>query len=132
MGTRSTIKFYSEHGEDKPVLCVYQQYDGYITGVGHELAKFLKDKKVINGYNSARGESMENGYANGMGCLAAQYIASIKTKIGGVYCISEDDGGEDYNYEVRMMDDKSLQIKVDDIFTGSPEELLEFNEEELS
>lgn len=43
MGTRSTVKFYDE--SDEPILCVYQQYDGYISGVGHDLAKFLKGEK---------------------------------------------------------------------------------------
>ena len=50
MGTRSTIKFYRNKHNEKPNVCVasiYQQYDGYISGVGHELANFLKDKKVI-------------------------------------------------------------------------------------
>lgn len=128
MGTRSTVKFYNEHSsaDAKPMVCIYQQYDGYIEGVGHGLAKFLQSKKVINGFNSSRGESMENGYANGMGCLAAQYIASIKTEIGGVY-IADLDDSEDFDYEVRLMDDKSVQIKVDD-FCGSPEELLEYKE----
>jgi hypothetical protein len=128
MGTRSTVKFYSEHSTNdaKPMVCIYQQYDGYIEGVGFDLANFLKGKKVINGFNDARGESIENGFANGMGCLAAQYIASIKTKIGGVY-IADLDDSEDYDYEVRLMDDRSIQIKVDE-FIGSPEGLLEYKE----
>lgn len=126
MGTRSTIKFYdgNSDADSKPLVCIYQQYDGYISGVGHGLANFLKGKTIINGI----GQSQEmDKFANGMGCLAAQFIAQFKTKIGGLY-IDTLDASEDYNYEVRLMDDKSLQIKVDDIFNGSPEELLEFEE----
>ena len=45
MGTRSTVKFYSEFGKEEIILSSYQQSDGYIEGVGHSLANFLKDKK---------------------------------------------------------------------------------------
>ena len=123
MGTRSTVKFYSEFGQDESVLCIYNQFDGYIEGIGHDLANFLKDKKVIDGYN---GETMEGGYANGMGCLAAQYVAAMKTGIGGFYLTTKDDDQE-YNYKVRLIDCK-LIIEVDDIFKGTPDELLAFNE----
>ena len=59
MGTRSTTKFFNEHS-DKPVCAIYQQYDGYLSGVGKELAEFLSDKKVINGFGRSE-ETMENG-----------------------------------------------------------------------
>lgn len=124
MGTRSTVKFFSEWN-DKPVMAVYQQYDGYIDGVGHELASFLLDKKVINGIGS--GQNMEGGYANGMGCLAAQYVAKHKTEIGGFYLTTSDDEQE-YNYEVRLVDGQ-LIIKVDK-FEGTPQELLDYEEPE--
>ncbi len=123
MGTRSTVKFYSEFDQETPILSVYQQFDGYIDGVGHELAEFLKDKKVINGIGR---QTMEDGYANGMGCLAAQYVAKMKDRIGGFYLTSPDDSQE-YDYEVRYIDGKIL-IEVDD-FKGSPEELLNYNPE---
>ena len=78
MGTRSTVKFYNEFN-DEPILSVYQQFDGYIGGVGHDLANFLFEKKVINGIGV--GQTMDGGYANGMGCLAAQYVSVIKQKL---------------------------------------------------
>lgn len=126
MGTRSTVKFYSEFKQDEPILSVYQQYDGYIDGVGHDLANFLKGKTVINGISN---QTMKQGYANGMGCLAAQYVAEKKTKIGGFYLTNSDDL-QAYNYEVRLVGDK-LIIKVDD-FEGTPDELLTYkpNEDE--
>lgn len=123
MGTRSTVKFYDEHSNE-PLMSVYQQYDGYIRGVGYDLAKFLKDKKVVNGYNS--NQKIADGFANGMGCLAAQYVAANKKEIGGFYLTTADDEQE-YNYEVRLDKDGKLKIKVEG-FEGSPEELLSHNE----
>jgi hypothetical protein len=120
MGTGSTVKFYNEFKKEDPILSVYQQYDGYIDGVGHDLANFLKDKKVINGISN---QTMKEGFANGMGCLAAQYVAEKKTEIGGFYLTTKDDEQE-YNYEVRFIDGK-LIIKVDD-FEGTPDELLNY------
>ncbi len=125
MGTRSTVKFYDEYSEE-PILSVYQQYDGYISGVGYELAEFLRNKKVVNGFRS--GQNMANGYANGMGCLAAQYVAEFKTNIGGFYITSPEDNQE-YNYKVRLINGE-IQIEVDDFFKGSPEELLNYEEPE--
>ena len=112
MGTRSTVKFISEHDQETVLLSIYQQYDGYIDGVGRQLAEFLKDKKVINGFNSS--QTMETGYANGMGCLAAQYLASIKTGVGGVYCTGPDDK-QQYNYRVSLVGE-NLIVEVDDLF----------------
>lgn len=124
MGTRSTVKFYSDYDQKEPILSVYQQYDGYIDGVGHDLAEWLKDKKVINGIRS--GQTSEAGFANGMGCLAAQYVAAKKEGIGGFYITGSNDSQE-YNYSVRLIDEKII-IEVDDIFKGTPEELLNFVE----
>lgn len=123
MGTRSTTKFYDEHNGEC-LLAIYEQFDGYLSGVGYVLANFLKGKKVINGFGKPE-ETMENGYANGMGCLAAQYVASRKTKIGGFYITTPDDS-QSYDYEVRIVDGQ-IQIKVDK-FIGTPEELLNYNE----
>ena len=121
MGTTSTVRFYSEFS-NKPIVNIYQQFDGYIFGVGYELANLLKDKKVINGYNI---ETMANGCANGMGCLAAQYIAHIKQNIGGVY-IEDLDDEEEYNYHVKFIKNQ-LIIEVGN-FHGTPKELLEYKD----
>ena len=123
MGTRSTVKFFD--GETQ-LLAIYQQYDGMISGVGHSLANWLKDKKVINGFGGKE-QTKANGYANGMGCLAAQYVADKKTEIGGFYITSPDDE-ELYNYEVRFIDGK-FNIIVDK-FNGTPEKLLVYKEED--
>ena len=119
MATHSIIKFYCEFTKE-PILTVYQQCDGYIEGVGFELAKWLKDKKIINGISS---QTLDEGYANGMGCLAAQFVADHKTKIGSLYIVSHDNEQE-YNYRVKLIDDK-LIIEVDN-FLGTPNDLIEY------
>jgi hypothetical protein len=121
MGTRSTVKFYQDQ---QIVASIYQQYDGYISGVGYDLAKWLKTKTVVNGFSA---ETMEAGFANGMGCLAAQYVRENKVKIGGFYMTTVDDEQE-YNYEVRLVDD-GFEITVEG-FKGSPDELLNYVEPE--
>jgi len=125
MGTRSTVRFYSEHNQNKPVMNVYNQFDGYISGVGADLGKWLKDKKICNGFNGSK--TIQTGWANGMGCLAAQFVAEHKKEIGGFYLTTEDDEQE-YNYEVRLIDGEFI-IKVGK-FQGSPEELLNYEEPE--
>lgn len=106
MGTRATVKFK----EGNNILVnVYHQYDGYLRGVGLELANFLNGIEIVNGLrdNATFGE-----IANGMGCLASQYIASIKTQAGGVY-IESLDCIEEYDYIVELIEGK-LIIKVDE------------------
>ena len=130
MGTRSTIKFYSEWDDKAVLLSVYQQYDGYISGVGHDLARWLLDKKIVNGFGGTE-ITRANGYANGMGCLAAQFVADMKGGIGGFYMTTPKDKQE-YNYEVRY--NENLIIKVRNwnnriIFEGTPQQLLAYDEE---
>lgn len=130
MGTRSTTKFYSEWDNKTVLLSVYQQYDGYVTGVGHDLARWLSDKKVINGIS---GQTREKGYANGMGCLAAQYVSDMKGGIGGFYLTGPTERQE-YNYQVRYINGQfNIKVKRWDsnhaIFDGTPQELLTFEEE---
>ena len=147
MGTRSTISFGS-YANDKytdPIVTIYQQYDGYISGVGHELAEWLLKKKIINGIGV---DQYTDEYANGVGCLAAQFIRDFKQKVGGLY-IEEPKVREvcDYNYEVYVNEFIKVPpdgIPADDcviiivrnwddettnpLFVGKPSELLEFEE----
>jgi hypothetical protein len=73
MGTRSTVKFYRNKHNEKEIVCVasiYQQYDGYLEGVGKELIEWLKTFTIVNGISLDE----EIKIANGIDCLAAQYI----------------------------------------------------------
>ena len=129
MGTRSTVKFYDE--SDNCIASIYQQYDGYPSCVGLRLAQFLARKELINGF----GEQKMDNFANGIGCLSAQFIAEIKTRIGNVYMTYESDT-QDYDYVVKINNDYdedslicdrvgALTISVDD-FKGNVSEFLEF------
>lgn len=142
MGTRSTISFI--YGEDT-LVTIYQQYDGYIDGVGHELANWLLKKKLINGIGMDQNTSE---YANGIGCLAAQFIRDFKTEVGGLYITTDEiDVKEycDYNYYVVIPHDVVLtstgtplneitEITVaqwgssNPIFKGSPAQLSRYRE----
>jgi len=84
--------------QDKPILSFYRRCDGYYSGIGKELAEFLKDFRVTNGYGL--GDNTKT--ANGMSCLAAQLVAHFKTGIGGVYICGHNDN-EEYNYLVRYI-----------------------------
>lgn len=145
MGTRSKTSFIEKRGEDLTTLVsVYQQYDGYIEGVGHHLASYILDKEICNGIRLGRDTSK---LANGFGCLIAQIIRDFKEDVGGLYIIEEDEIQE-YNYDiifnsdlyysdlnVEYETDKYFEVKVTDwneqvIFEGTLKELLEFKEVE--
>ncbi len=51
MGTRSTIAFITKAQDNTETqLCkIYQQFDGYLSGVGEKLARFLQSGKLVNG-----------------------------------------------------------------------------------
>lgn len=141
MGTRSTITFIKKNqGKEVPVVKIYQQFDGYLTGVGQNLCTWILSKKVVNGYNFEH----ENGeYVNGFGCMVAQFIHDFKHGIGDLYvypCTSKIDENCDYNYEViyngidnpggrRANDFITIRINnwgSDPFFEGSPLELLTY------
>lgn len=46
MGTRSTVKFYQNRDN---ILSLYQQYDGYIAGVGRQVLNLLEKYSIVNG-----------------------------------------------------------------------------------
>lgn len=96
MGTRSLTFVYEDN---KAIINMYRQYDGYPEGHGQELAEFLGEFAAIT--NGIRvGETRKT--ANGMGCLAAQLVANFKTEVGGFYLYptSAKDCGQDYEYHV--------------------------------
>jgi len=123
MGTRSLTHFVEE---GKTLATMYRQYDGYLAGHGSDLAQFLKDFTIVNGYS---GDTTH--LANGMGCLTAQLIAHFKQDCGNIYIYPPDtkDCWEEYTYFVYIKENK-LHIKVNDtyynriIFDGLPTELL--------
>lgn len=124
MGTRSTTMIIEKDGEKETPLCkLYIQYDGYESGVGLSIAKFSKDMKILNGFNSQKaGEA-----ANGAGCYAAQLISHLKeNRIGNVYVTNLEDSQE-YNYEIIVEAGEPITMRVDndDNFNGTAAEFVE-------
>ena len=140
MGTRSTITFIERvNAGDSIVAQVYQQYDGYLEGVGKSLADWLMPKIMVNGI-----PDYEHDYANGIGDLAAQYVHDFKDRIGYLYLYSPEWDAEewcDYNYKViQNISSNGYTGNADDVltivvtnwnneeplFVGKPSELLEY------
>ncbi len=132
MGTRSTTRVFSQwdaSAEPTQLVCIYQQFDGYIEGVGHNLANFLDGMTIGNGIPHTPPER----FANGPECLAAQLVSHLKDGPGGTY-LAAPDASESYNYEIHAAyDSPDVRIVVNSydgqIFEGTPAELLEFKEE---
>ena len=104
MGTRSLTYVYESFINDKgqrqnePIMCMYRQFDGYVSGHGAELAEFLTSGKLVNGLSVG-----QSAVYNGMGCLAAQLVAHFKTEPGGIYLHAprlDRDDWQDYEYHV--------------------------------
>ena len=91
MGTRSTIAIYegTQH-----LVTIYQQYDGYPSGAGLVLAKFIKSGKFVNGLSGDK-----QLIFNGMGCFAAALVEHLKDGPGGTYIVPKGQK-EEYNYKV--------------------------------
>ena len=122
------------HEEKQNILCMYRQYDGYLSGHGAELAEFLQDFNVVNGYNPDTPERS----ANGMGFLAAQLITHFKDGIGNIYIHHPDDKdcGEEYTYTIYEKDGK-IRIRAYDvwakniIFDGTPKQMIALAEAQV-
>ena len=112
MGTRSLTFVYEEN---KPVVNMYRQFDGYPSGHGQELAEFLLSGELVNGYSDENAKVF-----NGMGCLAAQMIVNFKKSVGGfyIYPIESNDCWQDYEYHIY---EDTVVVKNPDevIFSGT-------------
>ncbi len=127
MGTRSLTFIKDEYDKNNNIICMYRQYDGYLSGHGKELAEFLQDFNVVNGYSNITPARS----ANGMSCLAAQLVAYFKDGIGNIYLYPTNtkDVGEEFIYTISLIDNQ-LNIDVKDwndkiIFNGTSAELIE-------
>jgi len=145
MGTRSLTFVYEEafNEGDQPeaIINMYRQYDGYPSGHGDELARFLAQFELVDGIPV--GVEHEKKYANGMACLAAQLVADFKTEAGGIYLypVSAKECGQDYEYHIYSKDRKfrisvtdrgcnmfglTMSDKNDVLFDGDLSEFVEF------
>jgi hypothetical protein len=95
MGTRSLTLVKDGKAT---ILIMYQQYDGYPSGVGAEYKKLFQGWRLCNGFGGT--ESTETKWSNGLQCFAATLVAKTKSKIGNVYLYptSAKDCGQQYVY----------------------------------
>lgn len=132
MGTRSLTII--KDSADVEICVIYRQFDGYLEGGhGQDLAEFLADMRIVNGYQM---EDKTGEAANGMSCLAAQIVRKLKDGIGGIYIYAAGtrDTGEDYTYtlsEGALLPDKrshSVNVKVESdgevLFNGPARDLI--------
>jgi hypothetical protein len=111
MGTRSLTWVYETYKDEdgsvkhEPIIKLYRQYDGYVSGHGLELAEWLGQYRVVNGLGMEDGSKV----ANGMGCLAAQLVAHFKDGPGQFYLHAPVMGRDHWQeYEYHIYADKVL------------------------
>jgi hypothetical protein len=111
-------------------VAVYEQYDGYPDGVGLQLAGFLRSRRLCNGFPLQVPESPATHWANGVSCLAAQFIAEFKKEAGGLYLFHPDEAEEQWTYEVDAADNRPMTVAVinshQEQFRGDVEQFAEF------
>ncbi len=99
MGTRSTTTILDDGGT--PLVTMYRQFDGYLSGHGADLKKAFANTVIVNGINHKTPEDA----ANGMDCFAAQVIAKFKRKIGDIYLVPIGQT-EEWNYFLYSKDNR--------------------------
>mgnify|MGYP001311089395 CR=1 FL=1 len=138
MGTRSLTKVIETYQDKDNVtqkqnlICMYRQYDGYPTGHGKELAEFLADRTIVNGYGLGENKNQNNG----MGCLSAELLSEFKNGIGNIYCYPPNSqrDWEDFEYVIEGNEQDQLKVKVynwenKEIFNGNVNEFNMFCDE---
>jgi len=142
MGTRSITRVQVD---GKTLIAVYRQFDGYISGHGKDLADFLEDRRIVNGYSWGT----EKEVFNGPGCLAANLISFLKReefgKAGSIYIHPTDADDEEYSYNINIKSRESGKWSVEyeplpevtvfaygeTLFNGSSKEYLNYVNEEI-
>jgi hypothetical protein len=123
MGTRSLTIFqdhkrvkneetgkYEENGVED-IVVLYRQFDGYFEGMGKDIAEFLSEGKLVNGFSFGTKEKQFNG----MGDLAQRLVASFGTEVGNFYLEKADtrDCGEEFRYYIYPTKD-GIRVKVEE------------------
>lgn len=117
MGTRSSYRVIETVRNDNgkktrtPFFSLYVQFDGYPNGHPLDVAKWLSEGTVVNGFGLNEAKKL---IFNGAGCLAAQLIKKLKTGPGGVYVQPLKERGkswEEYLYDIIVdFDDKDIKF----------------------
>lgn len=116
MGTRS-ITIVKEN--NKKLVVMYRQLDGYPSGHGQDLADFLRGLEIVNGIPLAGSDAP---IANGMGCLSAMLVLHFKDGPGGIYLRPVSEASvkdQDYTYTLSEPDPNGP-----DYYTGPADNLL--------
>ena len=120
MGTRSLTFVYEEN---KAILNMYRQFDGYPSGHGQELAEFLLSGEMVNGIPVG----VDKLFFNGMGCFAAQLIVNFKKSAGGFYIYPIESNNCWQEYEYHIYEDTVVVKNPDEvIFNGTWKEFYDF------
>lgn len=119
MGTRALIVMIDTAEDLEPIeiAVLYSQWDGYIQGLGLDLATFLSGFKITRGLSRDNDTlDIEPNTANGMPCLAGQIISHFKAGAGSYYLYPATyrNLGEEYIYTVEARPG-SLSIKIEEL-----------------
>ena len=132
MGTRSLTVIKDD--QDKEILTLYRQFDGYPTGHGAELKKFLSKSEITNGFGVRDNKRVFNGLDD----LAVRLITFLKNDqarqerrakggtpkprwgedtIGNLYlCLPGTRGaGEEWLYTITLIDNK-INLGVEHLY----------------
>lgn len=109
MGTRALIRI-NFNGTS---WNLYKHYDGYIEGLGKEVAQFLEPMEIVNGVSSDAGFGIA---ANGAGDGVLQLICHLKSldgnQVGNLYAESStatlEDSWCEYEYVISFKSDYNL------------------------
>lgn len=125
MGTRHLTILHDSFAGNEEICVLYGQYDGYPTGHGNDLAKFLGSfVEITNGIADRKIKT-----ANGGQCLAAQVIAEFKKGVGAFYLHPKGtrDCGEEYRYHVIPSVGRPIRLKVESGYGESWETIFDGN-----
>lgn len=135
MGTRSTVHFQVHIEEDgkesvETILSLYEQYDGYVEGVGKQIYETLQNHPPHKKYK------VKEGYvrANGAEDLALFYVLDNKPmdRTGDMYVTNEEDR-QAFNYFIILnyFSGEIERVVIEDyagewLFSGDYPEFKEF------
>lgn len=115
MGTRANIHIQNEIG-----VCLVKMYvhcDGYPSGIGQDIYDVLANTELVNGIDP---DADYPRVFNGIGCMAAYLIMSLKSNsgMGGIYIESPESGDDWIDYHYYISPNKSnpakLNLKISD------------------
>lgn len=99
MGTRSYTHVYQmPHLGGKCVVSFYRQYDSYLSGYGKELANWLKNVKLTNGWQGGKSYN-DAKYYNRSGTMAVALMSSFGDDVVEVVSTNSENK-EEFTYHI--------------------------------